>query len=180
MVKLQSTVSAEIYPQGKTMHQLRLAGLSGGIWALAMLPNGQLVSGGGTGRVQFWDTRRGTLLQEFTEHNADVLTIAVSPDGESVFAAGIDERIAMFRRVTSAHGAQSSRSKVTTPAAYIYRPGCIAIRSAASWGLFFVRHRSHGHQRTCVPSACSKPSLPVQGNWLGPRQLQPCTVFHLE
>ena len=73
-----------------------------------MLPNGQLVSGGGSGRLQFWDTRSGTLLQEFTEHKADVLTIAVSPDGESVFAAGIDERIAMFRRVTSADGDQSA------------------------------------------------------------------------
>ena len=30
--------------------------------------------------------------------------IAVSPDGDSVFAAGIDERIAMFRRITPAEG----------------------------------------------------------------------------
>jgi len=89
---------------GPNNHQLRFAGLSGGIWALTMLPNGQLVSGGGSGRLQFWDTRSGTLLQEFTEHKADVLTIAVSPDGDSVFAAGIDERIAMFRRTTSAEG----------------------------------------------------------------------------
>ena len=87
-----------------TIRQVWAAGLSGGIWALAMLSNGQLVSGGGSGRLQFWDTRTGTLRQEFTEHNADVLTIAISPDGDSVFAAGIDERIAMFRRVSPAQG----------------------------------------------------------------------------
>lgn len=95
-----------------------------------MLPNGQLVSGGGSGRLQFWDTRSGTLLQEFTEHKADVLTIAVSPDGDSVFAAGIDERIAMFRRVTSAEGDLPPRGCVVM--LHARQPDSIAVHLAAS------------------------------------------------
>ena len=90
---------------------LRLVGTGGSVWALAMLPNGQqLVSGGGGGRLQFWDTRTGTLLQGFTEHTADVLTVAVAPEGDAVFAGGIDERVAMFRRVTPADGEPTIQS----------------------------------------------------------------------
>lgn len=75
------------------------------IWALAVLPDGQLVSGGAEGRVQFWDTASATLLQGFQKHEASVLTVAVSPAGDLTFAAGMDERIAMFRKITGKDGA---------------------------------------------------------------------------
>ena len=88
-----------------SVHGVRSTGTGGTVWALAMLPNGQqLVSGGSGGRLQFWDTRTGTLLQGFAEHTADVLAVAVAPDGEAVFAAGIDQRIALFKRVAPADG----------------------------------------------------------------------------
>ncbi len=84
---------------------MRLVGTGGSVWTLAMVPSGQqLVSGGGGGRLQFWDTRTGTLLQGFTEHDADILAVAVAPDGDAVFATGIDERIAMFGRVAPPDG----------------------------------------------------------------------------
>lgn len=38
--------------------------------------------------MQFWDGRFGTLLARFTQHQADVLQLAASPDGNMVFAAG--------------------------------------------------------------------------------------------
>ena len=38
--------------------------------------------------MQFWDGRFGTLLARFSQHEADVLQLAASPDGSMVFAAG--------------------------------------------------------------------------------------------
>ena len=74
--------------------------------ALTSLPDCQLVSGGSVCLLLFWDTSRGTLLQGFRRHAASVLTIAASPEGDLVFAAGIDERIAMFRKITGSDGTQ--------------------------------------------------------------------------
>ncbi len=45
-------------------------------------------SGDSSGNVQFWDGRFGTLLARFTQHQADVLQLAASPDGSMVFATG--------------------------------------------------------------------------------------------
>lgn len=45
-------------------------------------------SGDSGGIVQFWDGRFGTLLAGFSQHQADVLQLAASADGNMVFAAG--------------------------------------------------------------------------------------------
>ena len=45
-------------------------------------------SGDSGGNVQFWDGHFGTLLAGFSQHQADVLQLAASPDGHTVFAAG--------------------------------------------------------------------------------------------
>jgi U3 small nucleolar RNA-associated protein 4 len=58
------------------------------VWALLVLRDGTVVSGDSGGNVQFWDGRFGTLLASFRQHQADVLALAASPDGEFVFAAG--------------------------------------------------------------------------------------------
>ena len=51
-------------------------------------------------------------LQRFREHLADVLTLAASPAGGTVFAAGVDQRLAVFQRTTAAAaGASLSMSE---------------------------------------------------------------------
>lgn len=74
-----------------------------------MLPDGQLVSGGAEGHVQFWDSTSGTLTQGFQRHEASVLTLAASPNGDIVFAAGIDEQLVMLRKITGKDGAHPNR-----------------------------------------------------------------------
>ena len=74
-----------------------------------MLPDGQLVSGGAEGHLQFWDSTSGTLTQGFQRHEASVLTLAASPNGDIVFAAGIDEQLVMLRKVTGKDGAHPDR-----------------------------------------------------------------------
>lgn len=82
------------------------------VWALAVLPDGTVVSGDSGGSVCFWDARFGTLLARFTQHRADVLQLAVSPDGATVFAAGVDPQVAVFKRVSGLGGAAAQQEWV--------------------------------------------------------------------
>jgi len=67
------------------------------VWRLAVLPNGTIVSGDSDGAVQFWDGRFGSLLHRFTQHRADILAVVPAPDGESIFASGVDPAVVLFR-----------------------------------------------------------------------------------
>ena len=58
-----------------------------------VLPDGTMVSGDSTGTLQFWDGQHGTLLQAFSQHKADILAVAASKDGSTVFATGIDVQV---------------------------------------------------------------------------------------
>ncbi|GAB4822285.1 hypothetical protein N2152v2_009331 [Parachlorella kessleri] len=74
------------------------------VWDLLYLPDGTLVSADSDGAVQFWDGASGTLLRRFTQHVADVLRLAASPDGRTVFAAGVDPQMALFQLVKGGEG----------------------------------------------------------------------------
>jgi U3 small nucleolar RNA-associated protein 4 len=74
------------------------------VWALLVLPDGTIVSGDSCGGVAFWEGRFGTQIARFAQHDADVLQLAASADGASVFAAGVDPRIAIFRQTQRADG----------------------------------------------------------------------------
>ncbi len=52
-----------------------------------------MVSGDSSGTVQLWDRQHGTLLQAFSQHNADVQAMAASTDGNTIFASGIDVQV---------------------------------------------------------------------------------------
>jgi len=69
------------------------------VWSLLYLSDGTLVSGDSTGNVCFWDGVNGTLIAKFNKHSADVLTLAASPEGDVVFASGVDSSIAVFHKV---------------------------------------------------------------------------------
>ncbi len=56
-----------------------------------------MVSGDSLGSVKFWDGQTCTLVQSFQSHTADILTLAVNQDGDTIFASGIDHKIVMFR-----------------------------------------------------------------------------------
>jgi U3 small nucleolar RNA-associated protein 4 len=70
------------------------------VWALQYLPCGTLVSGSSDGDVTFWDGEHATKISAHRQHKADVLALASSPDGASVFASGVDSQIAVFEKAS--------------------------------------------------------------------------------
>ena len=66
------------------------------------------MSGSSDGDVTFWDGTHGVSLSSFRQHKADVLAIAASPDGTSVFASGIDSQIAVFEKLDGALGEEGA------------------------------------------------------------------------
>ncbi|XP_078526337.1 U3 small nucleolar RNA-associated protein 4 homolog [Lissotriton helveticus] len=60
------------------------------VWSLAFLSNGEIVSADSTGKVQFWDWEKGTLIRTFPVSNVDVLSLALAPSEDS-FVVGTAE-----------------------------------------------------------------------------------------
>ena len=58
-----------------------LAGHTGSVTSLALLPNGQLASGSADGTVRIWDIATGQCLQILTGHKRGVIFLAALPDG---------------------------------------------------------------------------------------------------
>jgi len=79
------------------------------VWAVTVLADGTMVTGDSGGNVQFWEAAHGTLVTGFRRHEADVLAVAASPDGGSVFACGADPQVAIFRIVPGINGGARPR-----------------------------------------------------------------------
>lgn len=69
------------------------------VWAVIVLKNGLIVSGDSTGAVKLWDKKFYSLLQNFKLHQADVLCLAASSHGNTIFSAGIDQKMHMYKLV---------------------------------------------------------------------------------
>lgn len=78
------------------------------VWALQCLPDGTIVSGDSTGTISFWDGKTYTLHQRIKSHEADILIMACSSDGTSVFSGGMDRKTILYRKSASAHGNKKS------------------------------------------------------------------------
>lgn len=61
------------------------------------LPDGTIVSGDSTGEVRFWDGKNYSQLQRIQGHEADVLCLAASHDGQMLFSGGMDRRTVVYR-----------------------------------------------------------------------------------
>lgn len=138
------------------------------IWTLLVLRDGTVVSGDSSGNVQFWDGRFGTLLAGFAVHQADVLQLAGSPDGNMVFAAGVCARLCVCVSVFGKIG-ECMPKAVSFSCFCCHAMHAIAVSQQA--------HRSHTLQRLAAAFSVdctahtSPPRLPP--HWFMPQPSLP-------
>jgi len=69
------------------------------VWKMLYLPDDTLVTADSDGNVTFYDSRFYTVLKRFPSHDADVVALAVAPNGRIVFASGVDHKIVAFENL---------------------------------------------------------------------------------
>ena len=78
------------------------------VWAIHALPDGTIVSGDSLGECHWFDRENYGQIQKIKAHEGDILCIASSADGKTVYSGGIDRRTVIFRsNSTSKTGHQS-------------------------------------------------------------------------
>lgn len=66
------------------------------VWKVKCMSNGDFVSGDSTGEIRIYNGKNYSQLQRISGHEADVLDLAVSRDGTSIFSAGMDRRTCFY------------------------------------------------------------------------------------
>ena len=110
-----SAIRAFSIQNGRQLSSMSLgSGKKGGpseilVWSIKCLPNGTIVSGDSTGEVRFWDSKTYTVLQRIKSHKVDILDLAVSADGSTIFSGGMDRRTTMYQQMGGVGKGQRSR-----------------------------------------------------------------------
>ncbi|KAF2653951.1 WD40 repeat-like protein [Lophiostoma macrostomum CBS 122681] len=66
------------------------------VWKIKCLANGDFVSGDSTGDIRIYEGRNYSQLQRISGHEADILDLAVSQDGTTIFSGGMDRRTCIY------------------------------------------------------------------------------------
>ncbi|KAL5117672.1 U3 small nucleolar RNA-associated protein [Pleosporales sp. CAS-2024a] len=81
------------------------------VWKVKCLPNGDFISGDSTGEIRFFSGKNYGQSQRIAGHEADVLDLAVSRDGTSIFSAGMDRRTCFYTSKKSAAKIEGQHGK---------------------------------------------------------------------
>ncbi|KAF2109307.1 WD40-repeat-containing domain protein [Lophiotrema nucula] len=68
------------------------------VWKVRCLPDGDFVTGDSTGDIRIYDGKSYGQVQRISGHEADVLDLAVSRDGNMIFSGGLDRRTCFYTR----------------------------------------------------------------------------------
>ncbi|EXJ65076.1 hypothetical protein A1O7_01416 [Cladophialophora yegresii CBS 114405] len=79
------------------------------VWSVKCLPDGTVVSGDSSGELKIWDSKNYSLAQRLSSHKADILDIAFSASGDTIFSVGVDRRTVVYKQVPIHSGTQRTR-----------------------------------------------------------------------
>ncbi|XP_030060506.1 U3 small nucleolar RNA-associated protein 4 homolog [Microcaecilia unicolor] len=85
------------------------------VWGVAFLSSGTLVSADSAGKVQFWDSEKGTLIQTHQVTNVDVLALSVSQNEDSLVVGTSEGTVFQFQLVPVRTGETARRWVRTKP-----------------------------------------------------------------
>jgi WD40 repeat protein/energy-coupling factor transporter ATP-binding protein EcfA2 len=74
-----------------------LNGRNGGVWKVAISPEGAIVSTGRDGTLKLWD-RKGRLSQTLTGHRAEVRSVVFSPNGQLIASSSFDKTVKLWSK----------------------------------------------------------------------------------
>jgi U3 small nucleolar RNA-associated protein 4 len=66
------------------------------VWNIKCLPNGDFVSGDSNGDIRIFNGKNYSHTQRISGHEADVLDLAISRDGTTIFSGGMDCRTCFY------------------------------------------------------------------------------------
>ncbi|KAK7793328.1 hypothetical protein R5R35_003064 [Gryllus longicercus] len=69
------------------------------IWCLAVTDDFTIVTGDSRGELGIWSGHQGALLQSFRTHTADILSLCVSEEQNTIYCAGVDAVIYIISHV---------------------------------------------------------------------------------
>ena len=69
------------------------------VWNVKCLSDNTIISADSCGKVNLWNGVHGTLTKSFHSHKADVLTIAVNVQEDTIYASGIDPKILKIQKL---------------------------------------------------------------------------------
>lgn len=109
MVTGSSDSTVRVYNIGSEQCSLRITldevqSRSTLIWAVYITRSFVIITGDSLGNTQFWDGNRGTLIQSFKAHIADVLAVCINEEENMVFSGGVDSKIVQFQQITNKDG----------------------------------------------------------------------------
>lgn len=72
------------------------------VWDIKIIPDSTIISADSLGHVSFWNWDSGSRLKSFKAHLADAICLAVSKTGNKVYSSGVDCRLTLISRKSTA------------------------------------------------------------------------------
>ncbi|KAF8640615.1 hypothetical protein AX17_000276 [Amanita inopinata Kibby_2008] len=120
------------------------------VWTVGVLGDGTIISGDSLGVVKFWDSRTCTQLHTFKAHGADVLCMAIDPEGKAVYTSGVDQKTVQFALVKTTSSDKGPLGLQGTSSRWVQacsrRLHSHDVRALATWPTYTplpATHRKH-------------------------------------
>ncbi|XP_046842982.1 U3 small nucleolar RNA-associated protein 4 homolog [Xenia sp. Carnegie-2017] len=84
------------------------------VWSVSIMSDFTIVSGDSLGKTQFWNGKLGTLIKGFNLHIADVLTVCVNKEEDTVYSTGVDNKLMQFKLVVEKDGMKCWSRSIST------------------------------------------------------------------
>ncbi|KAG8437525.1 hypothetical protein GDO86_008291 [Hymenochirus boettgeri] len=88
------------------------------VWSVAVLSCGEIISVDSSGKLQFWDLERGTLIRTYTVANCDILSLAVGKTEDSLVVGTAEGTIFQFQHLAVQDGEVERQWVRTKPFRY--------------------------------------------------------------